>query len=80
MRKENLPREISKLGIVMNFGVVVISNVVVASIVGYYLDKVTLNNKMVFVIFLFLGVISGIYNGIRFLMKEAEKLERKGRK
>ena len=80
MRKENLPREISKLGIVMNFGVVVISNVVVASIVGYYLDKVTLNNRMVFVIFLFLGVISGIYNGIRFLMKEAEKLERKGRK
>ncbi len=73
-------REFVKLNLVMVFGVVVISNIFVAGLIGYLIDKWTFNNKVIFIIFLFLGVISGIYNGIRELLKEAEKYEKLDKK
>jgi ATP synthase protein I len=63
--------------IVLDFGVTVISNVVVGGIIGYYLDKWTFNNKVLLVIFLFLGIVAGMYNGMRVLLKEAKKDEEK---
>ena len=80
MKDKSFPKEISKLGMVMNFGIIVVSNVTVAAFIGYYLDKVTLNNKLILVIFLFLGIISGMYNGVRYLMKELKKLEEKAKR
>ncbi len=62
--------------IVLDFGVTVVSNVVVGGIIGYYLDKWTFNNKVLMVIFLFLGIVSGMYNGMRLLLKEAKKDEK----
>jgi len=80
VKREDFPKEISKLGMVMNFGIIVISNLVVSAFIGYYLDKVFLKNRLIFVVFLFLGIISGIYNGVKFLMKEVERSERKMKK
>ncbi len=66
--------------IVLDFGVTVVSNVVVGGIIGYYLDKWTFNNKVLMMIFLFLGIVSGMYNGMRLLLKEAKKDEKNGDK
>ena len=62
--------------VVIDFGVTVISNVVVGGVIGYYLDKWTFRNKILLVVFLFLGTIAGMYNGMRVLLKEAEKAEK----
>ncbi len=62
--------------VVIDFGVTVISNVVVGGLIGYYLDKWTFRNKILLVVFLFLGTIAGMYNGMRVLLKEAEKAEK----
>jgi len=63
------------IGIVIQFGVVVISNIFVAGIIGYFLDKWTFKNKAFLILFLFLGIVSGLYHGIRYLIKEAERYE-----
>ncbi len=62
--------------VVIDFGVTVISNVVVGGLIGYYLDKWTFRNKILLIVFLFLGTIAGMYNGMRVLLKEAEKAEK----
>ncbi len=61
--------------IVFNFGVTVISNVLVGGLIGYYLDKWTFNNKVLLIVFLFLGIVSGMYNGMRLLLEEAKKAD-----
>lgn len=73
-------RDFVKLNLVIVFGVVVISNIFVAGLIGYLIDKWTFNNKVIFIIFLFIGVISGIYNGIRELLREAERYEKLDKK
>jgi len=69
-------KDFVKFNLLMVFGTVVVSNVAVAGFIGWLIDKYTFDNKVLFIVFLFLGVISGIYNGIRELMKEAERYER----
>lgn len=64
------------IGIVIQFGVVVISNIFVAGVIGYFLDRWTFKNRLILILFLFLGVASGLYQGIRYLIKEAEKYEK----
>lgn len=61
--------------VVFNFGVTVLGNVLVGGLIGYYLDKWTFNNKILLIIFLFLGVISGMYNGMKLLLREAKKAD-----
>ena len=73
-------KDFIKLNLVLVFGVEVISNIGVAGLIGYFLDKWTFNNKVLFIIFLFLGVASGLYNGIKDLLKEAEKYEKLDKK
>jgi len=73
-------KDFAKLNLVLVFGVEVISNIAVAGLIGYFLDKWTFNNKVLFIIFLFLGVASGLYNGIKDLLKEAEKYEKLDKK
>ena len=69
-------RDFVKLNLVLVFGVTVVANIAVAGIIGYFIDKWTFNNKVFFIVFLFVGIISGLYNGIRELMKEAERYEK----
>ena len=73
-------RDFVKFNLIMVFGVTVVSNIAVAGFIGWLIDRYTLNNKVIFIIFLFLGVISGIYNGIRELLKEAERYEKLDKK
>lgn len=61
--------------VVLEFGVTVISNVIVGGLIGYYLDRWTFDNRVLLVIFLFLGMASGMYNGIKFLLKEEKRKE-----
>lgn len=67
---------LSKYGIVLNFGITVISNMLVGFFIGYYLDRWTFNNKLLLVIFVLLGTASGLYNGFKYLLKEAEKYDK----
>ncbi len=69
-------KDLAKFNLVMVFGVTVVSNIAVAGFIGWLIDRYTFNNKVIFIIFLFLGVISGIYNGIRELLKEADRYEK----
>ena len=73
-------RDFAKFNLIMVFGVTVVSNIAVAGFIGWLIDRYTLNNKVIFIIFLFLGVVSGIYNGIRALLKAAERYEKLDRK
>ncbi|MGC8544508.1 AtpZ/AtpI family protein [Athalassotoga sp.] len=69
-----------KTNIITSFGITVISNIAIGGLIGYYLDKWTFNNKVLLLIFLILGIVSGMYNGIKLLMKEAEKENGKDKK
>ncbi len=69
----------TKLSLFFQFGVTVVSNIVVGTLMGYYLDKWTFNNKVLLVIFIFLGVASGLYNGFKLLLKEAERYDKRGK-
>ncbi len=69
-------KDLIKLNLVTAFGVTVVSNILIAGLLGYWIDKLTSKDHVFLVIFLFIGVISGLYNGIRQLLKEAERYER----
>ncbi|AEH50375.1 AtpZ/AtpI family protein [Pseudothermotoga thermarum] len=70
----------SRFAIFFQFGVTVVSNILVGTVLGYYIDKWTFNNKVLFVVFIFLGIASGLYNGFKFLLKEAEKYDKRDKK
>lgn len=74
------PKAFSSWNTVITFGIIVISNILVALFAGYYLDKWTFNNKLLLIVFVFLGIASGLYNGIKYLLKEVDRLERTERK
>ncbi|WP_041081095.1 AtpZ/AtpI family protein [Thermotoga profunda] len=71
---------IGKYSIVLNFGVTVVSNIAVGAFLGYYIDRWTVKNGVLFVIFILLGVASGLYNGFKYLLKEADKYDRHDKK
>ncbi len=73
-------RDLVKLNLITVFGATVVANILVAGLMGYWLDSITFKNKVLFIIFLFLGVISGLYNGIKQLLKEARSYERLDKK
>ena len=75
-KKRNDLKYFTSLGIVIQFGVVVVSNIFVDGVIGYFIDKWTLKNKLFLIVFLFLGVASGLYNGVKYLLKEAQKYEK----
>ena len=69
-------RNLRNLNLVITFGLIVLSNIFVAGLLGYYIDKWTFKNHLIFIIFLFLGVGSGLYNGVKYLIREVDKLDR----
>jgi len=72
-KKNNIVSDLKKMNIVPLFGFTVFANVVVAGLIGYFIDKFTFNNRIIFIVFLFFGMISGIYNGIKEILKESKK-------
>lgn len=73
-------QNLGKYSIVLNFGVTVISNIAVGAFLGYYIDKWTLKNGVILIVFVLLGVASGLYNGFKYLLKEADKYDRHDKK
>ncbi|HHF08452.1 MAG: hypothetical protein DRP32_07510 [Thermotogae bacterium] len=69
-------KELGMLNIVFQFGIVVVSNVFVGGLIGYLLMKYAGMGKFWLILFLMLGIFSGLYQGIRYLLKEAEKYEK----
>jgi F0F1-type ATP synthase assembly protein I len=77
MKKNSIGKEIIKLNLVLVFGATVIGNVVVGYFLGKLFDWLFNTNNLFLIIFLFFGAISGIYNGVRQLLKEVEKIEKR---
>ncbi len=75
--KVNIPNELKKMNLIPYFGFTVFANMAVAGLIGYYLDKWTFDNNILFIIFLFFGMLSGIYNGIKEILKESKLYEEK---
>ncbi len=73
-------RDFVKFNLITAFGATVVANIAVVGFIGWLIDRYTFNNKVIFIISLFLGTVSGVYNGIRELLKEAERYEKLDRK
>jgi F0F1-type ATP synthase assembly protein I len=73
----NVSNELRKMNIIPYFGFAVFANVAVAGLIGYYIDKWTFDNNIIFIIFLFFGMASGIYNGMKEILKESRLYEEK---
>lgn len=69
-------RDLSKINTFASFGFVIASNVLVGALIGAFLDNFFGARKVIFAIFLILGVASGLYNGFRYLFKEIERIQR----
>ncbi|MDK2885573.1 MAG: synthase protein [Thermosipho sp. (in: thermotogales)] len=76
MKKNNIGKDLIKLNLVLVFGATVIGNIVVGYFIGKLFDWLFNTDKLFMIIFLFFGALSGIYNGIRQLLKEVEKIEK----
>lgn len=79
-KKDNVIRELNKLNLVTLFGATVIGNIVISYFIGKFLDEVFNTEKIFVIIFLFFGAISGMYNAIRQLLKEVEKVDKNEKK
>lgn len=79
MRGKGFVRDLSKLNTFASFGFIIVSNILVGAILGAFLDGVFNTKKIIFVVFLLLGVASGLYNGFKYLFHEIEKLQREER-
>lgn len=75
LKKVNMAKDLSKLGTFSSFGFIIISNVLIGIIIGAFLDNLFDTKRILLVIFLMLGVASGIYNGFRYLFSEIKKME-----
>ncbi|MGQ9856141.1 MAG: AtpZ/AtpI family protein [Fervidobacterium sp.] len=68
-KKQSIGKELSQLNLISTLGFTIISNVIVGYVIGAFLDRLFNLEKILTVVFLIIGTISGIYNGIRFVMK-----------
>ena len=74
-KKPDLVKGLRHVNILYMFAVTIIANILVGGVIGYFLDKHTFKNRVLFVIFLVLGIASGLYQGIRELLKEVQRIE-----
>ena len=58
------------------FAVIVIANIMVSGGIGYLVHRFVGMDRLWISFFMLFGAFSGIYNGIRYLMKEAERYDR----
>jgi len=69
-------RDLGKYNMMVMFVTTLLANIFVGGLIGYYLDKWFFKNKVLFFIFLILGVFSGLYNGFKMLLKETERYDK----
>lgn len=74
-KKVSIAKDVTKLGTFSSFGFIIISNVLVGLIIGAFLDNIFGTKRMLLVIFLILGIGSGLYNGFRYLLSEIKKID-----
>ncbi len=74
-KNENIVRILSKLQVVSAFGFTIIANILISLFIGIWLDRFFNANNKITIVFIIFGVISGFYNGLRFLLKEIERFE-----
>ncbi|ONN27636.1 hypothetical protein XJ44_02570 [Thermosipho affectus] len=77
MKKNNIVKELNKLNLVTIFGATILGNVIISYFIGNFLDKIFNTEKLFTIVFLFFGAISGLYNAIRQMLKEVEKVDRR---
>lgn len=73
MKKDKIDvKTFANLNLILFFALVVLSNIFIGYIIGYFLSSLT-GTEIWKIVFLFLGVISGLYNGIMEMLKEVKK-------
>ncbi|HOO75352.1 MAG TPA: AtpZ/AtpI family protein [Tepiditoga sp.] len=74
MKKLDL-KTLGYANLIYYFAIVVITNIAVGFGIGYLIYRY-FSSVLWLIIFVLLGVISGLYNGIKEIRKEADKLDR----
>ena len=70
--QEETKKYIKLLGLVSTMGISMALAIVIAIVIGYYLDKWFQTSPVFFLVFLVLGIVAGFRN-IYIIMKKAEK-------
>lgn len=75
-KKLGIGKELTKLNLISGIGFTIISNLLVGYILGAFLDNLFTTRRIFKIIFIFIGTLSGIYNGIRYVLKEIERYDK----
>jgi F0F1-type ATP synthase assembly protein I len=75
-KKKESKTDWTALSSLYQFAIVILSNIMVMGFIGYLLYRFAGMGKIWISFFLLFGALAGIYNGIRYLLKEAEKYDR----
>lgn len=70
-------KSFNQLNMILMFGITVISNIFVGLGIGWMLNRL-LNQSFWMIIFMFLGIGSGLYFGIKDLLREVDKYDKAG--
>ena len=69
-------KDLSKLNIISSLGFAIVGNVLVGLVIGKLLDNIFGTGKVFLITFIILGLISGLYNGFVYLLKEIERYDK----
>ncbi|MEN6590873.1 MAG: AtpZ/AtpI family protein [Fervidobacterium sp.] len=69
-------KDLSKLNIISSLGFAIVGNVLVGLVIGKLLDNMFDTGKAFLITFIILGLISGLYNGFVYLLKEIERYDK----
>ncbi|AMW32461.1 AtpZ/AtpI family protein [Fervidobacterium islandicum] len=73
---KGLGKELTKLNLISGLGFTIIANVLVGYLLGAFLDGLFSTTKIFKIIFIVLGTLSGVYNGITYIIKELERYDK----
>ena len=69
-------KDLSKLNIISSLGFAIVGNVLVGLVIGKLLDNMFDTGKAFLITFIILGLISGLYNGFVYILKEIERYDK----
>ncbi|AFG34786.1 AtpZ/AtpI family protein [Fervidobacterium pennivorans subsp. shakshaketiis] len=73
---KGIGKELSKLNLISSLGFTIIANILVGFVLGAFLDNLFSTARLFKIVFIVLGTLSGVYNGIKFLIKELERYDK----
>ncbi len=73
---KGIGNELSKLNLISSLGFTIIANILVGFVLGTFLDNLFSTARLFKIIFIILGTLSGVYNGIKYLVKELERYDK----